>query len=408
MLLNLPRALAWLDQCGLDAVVATSWPNVLYLSDYYLWLLPVFKEYMANPGGSSDPMPLFAILTSQGSAALVLDKMCELSAEASWVPDRYVYGVSPTSLSENPISHGPFVRSPHRFETAVEALVGALHDQQLSDARIGLELESLPPSQLAGLKAALPRAEIRDASNLFRLIRMVKSSEELSRLRRAAEINEQAAADCLALATPGSQMQHVVREFRRSVATAGAAFDHFAFSQQGVGFATDNEYPLPSREAMFVDFGCIFQNYYSDAGITLIIGTPTDRVRTGYPILADCLSQTALQLRPGAKASSIQSFMQRHFEQRGLKGQLPHGHGIGIELRDYPILTPDEGRRIRDDCVEVSADLPLEVGMVINLEAPVFELGDSALQLEQTFVVTADGGIPLTDRDLSRPTAVGG
>ena len=39
-----------LEQCGLEGLVACSWQNILYLSDFYVWLQPVFKEYMANPG----------------------------------------------------------------------------------------------------------------------------------------------------------------------------------------------------------------------------------------------------------------------------------------------------------------------------------------------------------------------
>ena len=198
-------------------------------------------------------------------------------------------------------------------------------------------------------------------------------------------------------------MQSIVQAFRHSVTNAGAVFDHFAFSQRGIGFACENDYQLPKNETMFVDFGAVFQHYYSDAGTTLVIGKPPDRDRMAYQHLVNCLNQTADRLRPGVTASSIQAFMQHILEKSGLCGNYPHGHGIGLEVRDYPILAPDASRRIRDDCVDVPADLPLEEGMVINLEAPVYELNDAALQLEQSYVVTAAGGQPLTDRDLTNP-----
>jgi len=57
-------------------------------------------------------------------------------------------------------------------------------------------------------------------------------------------------------------------------------------------------------------------------------------------------------------------FLARH----GITACFPHGHGLGLELRDYPIIVPDTGLRISDDCVDLPADLPLEPGMVINLE----------------------------------------
>jgi Xaa-Pro dipeptidase len=407
VLLNQPRAMTWLDECGLDAIVATSWVNVLYCSDYYLWLQPVFKEYMERPGATAEPPPLFAVLSRHGSSALILDQCWELNATECWITNRYVFGSpntpSTACLTDGLTSSHGFVRSPHRFHSAIDALGALFRTEQLADARIGFEMESLSPTRQAEIRAAFPRSQLRDASNLLRLIRMVKSDDELCRLRRAAEINLQAAVESLALARPGCQMQDLVQVFRTSVAAAGAEFDHFAFSQRGIGFATENQYCLPEREAMFVDFGCVYRHYYSDAGTTLFLGRPTDRERTAYDVLTDCLNEAANGLQPGVKASLIQAGMQRRFEEGSLMGCFPHGHGIGIEVRDYPILVPDSGRLISDECITVPADLTLETGMVINLEAPVLDWGGTALQLEQSYIVTPAGGEPLVRRDLSQP-----
>ena len=87
----------------------------------------------------------------------------------------------------------------------------------------------------------------------------------------------------------------------------------------------------------------------------------------------------------------------------GIEVSFPHGHGLGVELRDYPILVADNGLRITDDCVDVPSDLPLEEGMVINLEAGVFMPGIASLHIEQSFVVTSDGSRLLVPQDRSRP-----
>jgi len=90
-------------------------------------------------------------------------------------------------------------------------------------------------------------------------------------------------------------------------------------------------------------------------------------------------------------------------EEGGVVGENPHGHGLGLEVRDYPILTPDNGLRIRDQCIDVASDVPLEEGMILCLEVPVFSIPDRSFQLEQMFLVTSDGGQPLTERDLTQP-----
>ena len=90
-------------------------------------------------------------------------------------------------------------------------------------------------------------------------------------------------------------------------------------------------------------------------------------------------------------------------EERGIAVSFPHGHGVGLEVRDYPILVADTGLRIRDDCVDEPADLPLEENMVLNMEAMVFALGEASVHIEQSFVVGAAGAEPLVEQDRSSP-----
>jgi Xaa-Pro aminopeptidase len=112
-------------------------------------------------------------------------------------------------------------------------------------------------------------------------------------------------------------------------------------------------------------------------------------------------------MAPGVRGSVVQAAMQQAMARVGIAATFPHGHGVGLEVRDYPIVMPDTGARIRDDCVDVPADLPFEDGMVVNLEAPVLYRGAFSAHCEQTFVVTADGCRPLVPQDRSEPTVLG-
>ena len=95
--------------------------------------------------------------------------------------------------------------------------------------------------------------------------------------------------------------------------------------------------------------------------------------------------------RPGVKSSSVCGAMWQTLNQRGFTASNPHGHGIGLELRDYPTIVADNGLRIRDDCVDVPSDLALKKNMVFNLEASMFMPGVASLQVEYSFVATDDG-----------------
>ena len=87
MLFNKPRATQFMKQCGLDALVATSAVNVTYFSEYYLWVDALFKEYMVNPGGSSNRFQLYAVFPASGEAALVLSPYVALNAADIWIKD---------------------------------------------------------------------------------------------------------------------------------------------------------------------------------------------------------------------------------------------------------------------------------------------------------------------------------
>ena len=80
----------------------------------------------------------------------------------------------------------------------------------------------------------------------------------------------------------------------------------------------------------------------------------------------------------------------------------PQGHGIGMEIREDPIVAFDVGGRLRDECVDEPADLELESGMIVNLEASLFGIGSASVHIEETFAVGERGS-----RRVSRLAEVG-
>jgi Xaa-Pro aminopeptidase len=164
---------------------------------------------------------------------------------------------------------------------------------------------------------------------------------------------------------------------------------------------------LTGERALYVDFGCVHRGWFSDTGTTLAIGEPEPSTIEAFEAVRDAVRAGANLMAPGVRGSAVQEAMQRSLAERGIAVSFPHGHGVGVEVRDYPILMPDSGARIRDDCVDLVADLPLEEGMVVNLEAPVFFGGDSSVHCEQTFVITADACRALVPQDRAAPVVVG-
>jgi len=410
VLLNKTRALDYLQRCDLAAVIATSATHITYLTNYQYWGDMVVRGYMSRPGASSGlGTENYAVLMATGEGALVVPPLLMPETEACWVTEVRTFGNPPLDDSLVPSGmpapaqlwfdrlHAPRPALP------VQALISLLQDWGLSQARIGLELEGVTPAARAALTEALPGATFLDCSNLLRLIRAVKSPEEIRRISQATTIAEQAAQACLSLAAPGRRLPELVAAFRAGLGQRGADFDHFIFGVHGLGVGESSNYRLQAGDALLVDYGCRFEHYVSDSGLTLTVGKMPAPLAERYAALYDGVQAGAAQLRPGVPASAVRAAMRASLAEQGITACFAHGHGFGLEVRDYPIITEDTGLRLRDDCIDVPADLPLEADMVINLEAPLYLSGAASLHLERTFLVTPAGGHPLVTLERRQP-----
>ena len=411
MLFNKTRAQEYMRRCGVDALVATSPVNITYFSDYRCWIDPLFKAYMMDPGAPSDldPTAAYAIFPLEGEPALVASPTFAVNASDLWVRDVHIFGAHglDDSLPLPELSDAEQrifdILHTQQNTTPTDALLSVLKARGLTNARIGIEMEGLSPRAKDAIEAGLPTAQIKDCSNLIRLIRMVKTEDELARLIRSAEISETAAMEALALARPGQPIADVVQHYRQQIAKDGADFDHFAFGLRGLGLATEPDYILTDDDILYVDFGCIYEGYFSDSGTTLTMCEPSETLIARHRALRECVEAGVEEMTPGIKASAAQAAMWKTLNSHGITASSPHGHGLGLEVRDYPIIVADNGQRIQDDCVDIPSDLPLETNMVLNLEAMISMPGVGSLHIEQSFLVTPDSSRPLVPQDRMRP-----
>ena len=409
MLFNQARAITYMVRCDLDALVATSPVNIRYFTDYVSNFDPVMKEYMLSPGGPSRLMQAYAVYPREGKPALVVDPLFAVNATQIWVEDLYVFGGVPPGRRESADLPDSLGKIPALLEkasesaTATDALHSIIRDRGLANSRIGLEFEALPKDYLLTIRERLSGADVRDCTNLIRLIRMVKSPEELARMTRAASIAEEVAMPILSQARPGTSMRDLSQQYRAGVAEGGADFEHFIYSIRGLGLAQrETDYILTADDSLQCDFGCIYEGYYSDTGVTLAMSKAPPELLARYTDVRAAVDAAVGAIKPGVRACAVYAALDAALAGAGLSAE-GSGHGLGIEIRDYPIVAADNGQRIVDDCVDESSDIPLEEGMVLNIEIAYHVATVGTVFIEQTFVVTADSCRLLIDQDRRCP-----
>jgi len=402
------RTLEEMRASGMDVLVGASPATLADLADYRNWIDPLFREYMMRPGGSADLQQALAVLTAEGEVTLLVSAEMAANARGTGADRIVVWGSDQAAPRDLPDGFEAiaeaFGRPRHATRTeALLALLDGAGARAGATQRVGVERESLAAATWQALAADGRR--IGDCTNLLRLGRMVKSEPQIAMLQRAAEAAEYAAAETMAIACAGSSWRELTDLYRMKLAEHGADLDHFSGSPTGFGLATEADYRLPERGSMYFDHGCRLRSWFSDTGHTIAFGPPDAACRRRQAAVRDALAAGAAHLAPGKPASAAAEAMSEALAAAGLTG-FPHGHGIGLEVRDYPIVVPDTGLRIKDDFVSRPADLPLEPGMVLNLESAVWAADVTSVHCERSFVIDDGGCRPLADQPRDEPLSI--
>lgn len=389
MLCNLDRLREGLQRDGLAAVVATTFENVLYLSDF------------GNPLPYQTGTAAAAIVPADPSRPAILvvgmPYLAHLVVEPTWMPQVEVFGSIGIEVNRDvELSHP---------ESAVLASVQAAEGRRHASLphAVSAALSSL--GLLAGTVAFdQPAFAARvpdwsgtavDASAVLSYAQLIKTPAEVERLRRASLINEQAFAAANAKLVDGGDWIDVTRTWYATWAAQGGTG---AFWGGGSGahasqfYPLQTAYPLHAGDLIRYEGGGTYEGYWADSGRTASIGVPSDRARTYVRALKAGAELAQELIRPGATGEEICTKVLEAIRRSGIPN-FPDanvwGHGIGLHLNEAP--------RLR-------AGVPgtLEPGMVICFETPYFELGWGGLQVEDTYLITETGNEIMTfaDRDL--------
>ncbi|MGA2954577.1 MAG: Xaa-Pro peptidase family protein [Thermodesulfobacteriota bacterium] len=404
MLVNKERTLQKMEQFNLDVLIASHPENVSYLADFQSHLPYMYRflnvESFALFPRRPDIAP--ALIIGKGDVAWA-------ARYPSWMKEVYTFGndvyfVYPEgALSEGEKKFKAMLEDKVRHApTAGEAIVKALKQKGLDKGKIGLDEKNVYPETREHIVQGLPQATILDAFELIRVIRMVKTPEELERIKEAGLLNERAAQSVLNRLAEGVSEEDLAQHFLECTAKEGAVFEFWntaSGTQSSMTIMSYGhhqpraKYPLKKGDMFRYDGGSIYNKYHSDAGGCAVLGTPNARMKICYRAIEAGMEKAIELLRPEAIPSKLFAEVAATVEKAGIKDYTKYahfcGHGIGIEARDYPVFT--KPMKARSPFLPGSYDLPVEEGMVISIEVPYGELGLGGFQVEYTLLVKKDG-----------------
>ncbi|MBP7217216.1 MAG: type I methionyl aminopeptidase [Candidatus Omnitrophica bacterium] len=162
---------------------------------------------------------------------------------------------------------------------------------------------------------------------------------------------------------------------------------------------------LKNGDLFSLDVGLRYQGYYSDAAITVGIGTIDAQAKKLIEVTKTSLEKGIKQARAGRHLSDISSAVQRHVEASGFSVVRQFvGHGIGKALHEEPEI-PNFGRAHEGPVLKTGMVLAIEP--MVNAgtwEAEVLDNGWTAVtkdgslsaHFEHTVAITHNGPEILT------------
>ncbi len=384
MLANTKRARQLMEQQGIDALLATTFPNVYYWSG----LRSLVQMTAVGIGSqvytlvSKDRMDRPVVVVPSVDADCALDVFEGVSVVPYATFFRYVAQGVELNAAEKRLKSWVIDAQPKA--DAFEALLAALEQIGLTQGTLGVDETGMNPAYLEKLSQKLPGLKVKPSAALFRSIRMVKTGEEISRLRKANQITQEAMLQAVGRARKGMTEQEMAQEFQKAQLDRGARLNfaclHFgrasAFCETA---ATDA--PLHRGDLVWIDAGCYYQDYASDLTRDWAYATtPGKRPMQIWEALLAGEQKGLEAIKPGARTADIFHTVIAAVRAAGLRDYKRHhvGHCIGLDTYDSFLLAPSD-------------ETVLEEGMVMNIEVPYYELGTGGFNPEDAILVTHDG-----------------
>jgi Xaa-Pro dipeptidase len=289
--------------------------------------------------------------------------------------------------------------------------------------KIGLELDVLPVSFFERYRKVFPEGEFSDATPLIRKVRMIKSDYEIRIMREAADQVDKACLRAREIIREGMSDLELAAELEFTVRKEGhqgllrmRAFNAELFYAHvfsgadsavpaymdtplgGMGLSPafgqgSGNKKIARNEPIIVDFAGCRDGYMVDQTRVFAIGGLSDRLKMGYEDMIRV--QERMMSLAGNRATwgdiydeclafaAQMGYADSFMGNRGAQVSFI-GHGIGIEIDEYPFLARGFN------------DMALEPGMVFAFEPKVVFPGEGAVGIENTFYLTENGLKQLT------------
>lgn len=241
-------------------------------------------------------------------------------------------------------------------------------------------------------KAFGRKVELVEASRLTARLTVLKSDEDVTSIRRAANIAAKVYRQILTIVKPGMRELDVAAEISylgRKAGSEGDAFDIIVASgaRSALPHGRASMKKIAKGDLVTLDFGCIVDGFNSDMTRTFAVGEPGDKAREVYNTVLEAERAGVAAARAGMTARELDGVCRSVIDEKGYGEFFSHstGHGLGYDVHEMPPLAT----RADDSWV-------LQEGMVVTIEPGIYLPGEFGVRIEDDVLIEKDGCRELT------------
>jgi Xaa-Pro aminopeptidase len=370
---KLERVRQALKAQDVDAIVVRAPDNILYLTNY--WCMKGYD---------------IAIFPQEGPPILlVIEPQLKEAQRTSWTRD-----IRPFKGYDERDPRPPTARS-------LDLCLQVLKEEKLT-GRVGIELAQM--SQIADRMVGEPTVytqgyfdafksvarEVVDCAGLLADVRMIKTEQEIERMRLANELAALGMEHARAYIRPGMKESEVGAMIEGHVHAVGVGYKGkvemaraFTLVWSGPGIATftaTSHRPVVENEPTLVELWVVADGYWTDLTKNLCPGELTPKYVALLELLLKIFNEAVGYARDGADLPGLDKLIRRRIAEGGYAGQPSHPvcHGVGARAHEPPYAHQAGAGTMRK-------------GMVLAIEPGIYWEGGGGLRLEDDFLITETG-----------------
>lgn len=343
---------AFLTKQELDAVLITSPKHVYYLTGFF-----------------TDPHERFLglIIPASGEPSLIVPALDrEAAADASSV--------------QNIFTHTD-VQNP--YEVLKKTLPTGLE-------KLGIEKSHMTVERFESLGEVIGATRYVDVEEPLREMRLIKSADEVTRMKRAIQLVEDSLREALKKVKPGVTEMEIVAELEFQMKRLGAEGPSFstmvlAGEKSALPHGNPGSRQVQEGELLLFDIGVEADGYVSDITRTFAVGEINEQLREIYETVLAANEAAIAEIRPGVTFAHLDQTARDVIAAKGYGEYFMHrlGHGLGMDVHEYPSVHGQNQEVLR-------------AGMVFTIEPGIYLPGVGGVRIEDDVLVTETGVEVLT------------